>query len=182
MGGGPLLPGRGSAYHTVMAVPPKGRLFWPLLSVLLLTDCATKELVEQRLVAWVPHEVVGQYLRFTLAYNPGAAMNLNVGPYSRIIFSVAAIVAVSLLASMYRRTESQATATVVALAMVIGGAIGNLLDRLRSARGVVDFIDVGVGSWRFWTFNVADIGVSIGALLLAWELSRRADEERATPQ
>jgi signal peptidase II len=49
---------------------------------------------------------------------------------------------------------------------------GNLLDRLRSERGVVDFIDLGVGSVRFWTFNVADVGVSIGATLLAvvlWE-------------
>jgi signal peptidase II len=158
-----------------MAVSRKSRLFWPLLTILLLTDCATKELAERHLVTWVPHEIVGQYLRFTLAYNPGAALSLDVGPHSRIIFSGAAVVAVALLAAMYRRTDSRAPVTVVALAMVMGGAIGNLFDRLRSTRGVVDFIDVGVGSWRLWTFNVADVGVSIGALLLAWQLSRAAD-------
>ena len=52
------------------------------------------------------------------------------------------------------------------LALIAGGALGNLLDRLRSVRGVVDFIDVGIGDSRFWTFNVADSGVTCGAILL----------------
>jgi signal peptidase II len=67
---------------------------------------------------------------------------------------------------------------VVALALVTGGAVGNLLDRLRSPRGVVDFIDIGVGDIRFWTFNVADVGVSIGAVLLAVVLLQQ-EAERA---
>jgi signal peptidase II len=159
-----------------MGFPRKARLFWPLLASLLLADCATKDLAEKHLVAWVPHEIVGDYVRFTLAYNPGAAMSFHLGPYSRVIFSVAALVAVAVLGSIYRRTDSRATWTIIALAMVMAGAIGNLLDRLRSARGVVDFIDLGIGQWRFWTFNVADIGVSIGAVLLAWQLSRAEAE------
>ena len=53
-----------------------------------------------------------------------------------------------------------------ALALVCGGAIGNILDRLRYEAGVVDFIDIGIGSHRFWIFNVADSAVSIGAVLL----------------
>jgi signal peptidase II len=61
---------------------------------------------------------------------------------------------------------------------VTGGAIGNLVDRLRSARGVVDFIDVGFpdGGWRFYIFNVADSAVSIGAVLLAIILFRRTED------
>jgi len=58
----------------------------------------------------------------------------------------------------------------IALALIAAGALGNLLDRLRSARGVVDFIDVGIGDTRFWTFNVADSGVTMGALLLMFVL------------
>jgi signal peptidase II len=54
-----------------------------------------------------------------------------------------------------------------ALVLIVAGAIGNLVDRLRWDGGVVDFIDVGVGGWRFWTFNVADSAVTIGAILLA---------------
>jgi signal peptidase II len=55
---------------------------------------------------------------------------------------------------------------------VAGGALGNALDRLRSARGVVDFIDVGVGAARFWTFNVADMAITVGAIFLVIALSR----------
>src|SRR5262249_12676571 len=124
------------------------------------------------LVPWVPERVVGDIFRFTLAYNQGAAMSLFAGPHSRLILCAIAMIAVSGLLVMYRRTDPKATGTVLALALVTGGAIGNLLDRLRSGRGVIDFIDLGVGDLRFWTFNVADIGVSIGAILLAWQLSR----------
>ncbi|HEX7024749.1 MAG TPA: signal peptidase II, partial [Gemmatimonadales bacterium] len=67
----------------------------------------------------------------------------------------------------------------VALALVAGGAMGNLLDRVRSPLGVVDFIDVGIGDTRFWTFNLADLGVTAGALLLAavlWRDDKRAED------
>lgn len=58
------------------------------------------------------------------------------------------------------------------LALVASGALGNLLDRVRSPRGVVDFIDVGVGSWRFWTFNLADAAIVAGGVLLVSALQR----------
>jgi signal peptidase II len=68
---------------------------------------------------------------------------------------------------------------VVSLALVCGGAIGNLIDRIRWNRGVVDFLDVGVGGTRWPTFNVADMAVSIGAFLLAivlWAEDRAPQE------
>jgi signal peptidase II len=69
----------------------------------------------------------------------------------------------------------------LALGLVAGGAAGNLIDRVRSARGVVDFLDVGIGAHRWPTFNVADIAVSCGALALAVSLwredARRAETE-----
>jgi signal peptidase II len=55
----------------------------------------------------------------------------------------------------------------------VGGRGGNLVDRIRSPLGVVDFIDIGLSSWRFWTFNVADSAVTVGAIVLAWSLSAR---------
>jgi signal peptidase II len=67
----------------------------------------------------------------------------------------------------------------LALALASGGATGNLIDRIREPRGVVDFIDIGVGTVRFWTFNVADSAVTIGALLLAWVLWH--EERSGTP-
>lgn len=155
-----------------MLMTPKARLFLPVLASLLLADCTTKDLARTHLVPSVPEAVVGDVVRFTLAYNPGAAMSLPLGPHSRVILSVIAMLAVVVLLGLYRKTDPRHTLTLVALAMVTGGAIGNLLDRLRSPRGVVDFIDLGVGSVRFFTFNLADVGVCVGALLLAWRLTR----------
>jgi len=79
---------------------------------------------------------------------------------------------VAYLLMLLRQAPAQARAVPAALGMLAAGAIGNLIDRLRHDRGVVDFIDVGTASWRFWTFNVADIGVSCGAILLALLLWR----------
>ena len=59
------------------------------------------------------------------------------------------------------------------------GALGNLLDRIRSPRGVVDFIDVGIGDLRFWTFNLADVGITCGAVLLVLAFQRAGDREAA---
>jgi signal peptidase II len=152
----------------------KGALFWPLAFTLVLADCSTKRLAVEHLTPpHVPHDVVGDIVRLTLAYNPCAAMGLCIGPFSRWAFVVLTIVALAALWQLYRRAPTHDHRQIVALALVCGGAVGNLLDRLRSPRGVVDFIDIGVGDVRFWTFNVADVGVSIGAVLLAVVLWRQ---------
>lgn len=152
---------------------PKSRWFWPILGTLVLADCSTKELVETALAADPgPHPLMGEWLRVTLAYNPGAAMNLSFGDASRVVFGGFAVAAILALLVLYRRTAPEARLRAASLALVAGGAMGNLLDRLRSPLGVVDFIDVGIGDARFWTFNVADIGVTVGAVLLAMVLWR----------
>jgi signal peptidase II len=160
----------------------KTRWFWPVFATVLLADCSTKELVVSAFGA-VPgsHPLLGQLLRITLAYNPDAAMNFSIGGSSRVVFGSLALLALVALFRLYHLTRSDAVLRAVALALVAGGALGNLLDRLRSAQGVVDFIDVGVGPARFWIFNIADLGVTVGALLLALVLWRedRAREARA---
>lgn len=141
----------------------------------------SKLLAERQLPRNVPREVLGEAVRFTLAYNPGAAFSMSVGAYSRWIFGGFAVVALVVLWRLYRMTGAGARAgdrlRVFALGLAFGGAAGNLLDRIRSTAGVVDFIDIGFGDVRFWTFNVADSAVTVGALVLAWSLSR---EERET--
>ncbi len=157
----------------------KARWFWPVLATLVLADCSTKQLVVAELSGNPgPHSVLGEFLRVTLAYNQDAALSLSFGGSgtSRLILSTIAVVAVLGLLLLYRRTPPDAALRATALAMVAGGALGNLLDRVRSPRGVVDFIDMGIGDARFYTFNVADVGVTIGAILLAFVLWR---EDRA---
>ncbi|HUF27105.1 MAG TPA: signal peptidase II [Gemmatimonadaceae bacterium] len=149
----------------------RARLFWSVFAVVVALDVLTKYIAVQRLVPErIPHPVLGDALRFTLVYNPGAAFGLNVGDYSRIVFIVLTIGALAILGRLYVQTRPGDNARLVALALVCAGAIGNLVDRLRSPRGVVDFIDVGVAGWRWPTFNVADMAVSTGAFLLAWVL------------
>ena len=94
-------------------------------------------------------------------------------------FIVLAVAMLCGLVLYYRRLPpgNNGVAT-VALALIGGGAAGNLLDRLRSSRGVVDFIDIGVGDVRFWTFNLADAGVFCGAMLLLLVLSRADSDGR----
>jgi signal peptidase II len=144
----------------------KAHLFWPLLLALVLADCGSKRVAEETLTPHTPHEVVGDVVRFTLGYNPGAAFGMNVGDASRAVFITLTLLALVALGAMYRATPAERRLEVVALALITGGAVGNLVDRVR-AGAVVDFIDVGVGNVRFWTFNLADAGITIGAILLA---------------
>ena len=146
-------------------------VFWPVVAFVAVLDIVTKAIAVRALVPQrVPHEVFGEYVRLTLVYNPGAAFGLNLGPQSRWIFTVLTLVALVILWRLYRSTQRGDVVRVLALSLVCAGAIGNLLDRLRSDLGVVDFLDVGVGATRWPTFNVADMAVSVGAVLLAWVL------------
>jgi signal peptidase II len=152
----------------------KAFAFWPVLLGLIALDCTTKNLAVQKLSpAHVPHRVIGDVVRFTLAYNPHAAMGLSLGSYSRVGFALLAAVMLGGLVVYRRQISAQNSAAVVALALIGGGAAGNMMDRVRSSLGVVDFIDVGVGNTRFYTFNLADAGVFCGTLLLLLVLMRQ---------
>jgi signal peptidase II len=156
----------------------KHLLFWPILLAVLGGDYATKQLAVAHLSPpYIPHEVLGDVVRLTLAFNQGAAMGLSLGIHSRWIFGLLAVIALAIILRFVRGTPGNAVARTVALALIAGGALGNLLDRIRSARGVVDFIDVGIGHLRFWTFNVADSAVTCGAILLALLLVREDRQE-----
>ena len=165
----------------MIRVSRKTRVFWPICLLLVLVDCTSKNLVVERLgMSEVSQRVAGEIVRFTLSFNRDAAMGLSMGAFSRIGFALAACVAIAVLAPVYRRTPPGRTSQLVALALICGGAAGNLIDRLRSARGVIDFIDVGFGAHRFWIFNLADAGLTIGATMLAL-LLWRADQEESSP-
>jgi signal peptidase II len=83
---------------------------------------------------------------------------------------------------MYKQTSPDDRLQIASIALICGGAVGNLLDRVRSPRGVVDFIDIGIGSHRFWTFNIADMAVTIGTATLTWILCARASREERGPR
>jgi signal peptidase II len=158
----------------------KGTLFWTLIATIVVIDVVTKFIARSTLVPYrMPREVIGEWVRFTLVFNQGAAFGLHLGPWSRQIFLLLTVVALFILGRLYKDTRPGDRLRIIALGLVCGGAIGNLIDRIKSPLGVVDFLDMGFGNWRWPTFNVADIAVTTGAILLAWALwgEDRAREE-----
>jgi signal peptidase II len=162
-------------------LPKRTRIFWPLLISVFVTDCTTKRAAVESLSPGTPHEVVGGTVRFTLTFNNSAAMGISAGGHGKKILGIVGLMVAGLLGMWYRRSGSRNALLSGALALVIAGALGNAWERLLSPRGVVDFIDVGVGALRFWTFNVADISVTVGAGLLALALWRGENTEGNRP-
>jgi signal peptidase II len=157
----------------------KAALLLAILGGVLALDISTKLLVQQNFHLYQQVDLIGEYVRLTYIYNPGAAFGIQVGRYSREIFLVLSLVALVALLAMYWYTPASDRVRLMAIALICGGAIGNLIDRIRSEAGVVDFIDVGVGATRWPVFNIADMAVTTGAIILALSLWR---EEQRTPE
>lgn len=164
-----------------MTMRPKHATFLAALLPLLLVDRVTKALAMARLAPNIPQDVAGGIVRFTLLFNRDAAMNISLGSWSRWGFATIAVLGVFIMLRQLKLAAPGDRVRALALGLITAGAIGNLIDRLRWDRGVIDFIDVGFGNHRFWTFNVADAGVTVGAVMLAWIFGREhkgRDERR----
>jgi len=146
------------------------RRFTGVVLVVLILDLATKLAAEVWLRRYVGIPILGDFFQLRLVYNPGAAFGINVGSASRWVFMGLSVAALFVLGGMLRSTREGDRVRLYALALICAGAAGNLVDRVRSARGVVDFLDFTFGSFHFPTFNVADSAVTCGAALLALSL------------
>jgi signal peptidase II len=111
--------------------------------------------------------VLGDFLRITLTHNTGAAFGLF--PGARTAFVVASLVAAAGLVYAHHVLPPADRARRLPMALILGGSLGNLVDRLRLGQ-VTDFLDVGLGELRWPTFNLADVAVVAGALSLALAL------------
>lgn len=154
-------------------------VFWGAAAGVILLDVITKHLAVANL-SRVPVRVLGDWFTFTLVYNRGAAFGINVGEHSRWVFMILALVALGVLGMMVSQTPSQQRVRLLTLGLICGGAVGNLIDRVRSARGVVDFLDINIGWFHWPTFNVADMAVSCGAIALAmilWSDGKQQQED-----
>lgn len=140
------------------------RFYW-LAIVVVIADQLTK-LWAVRALALEPITLAPVF-NLALAYNTGAAFGFLSGAsgWQNIFFiAVAAVVGAGIL-YMLRRLKPDETQVAAALWLILGGAAGNLMDRLRLGH-VVDFLDFHIGAWHFPTFNVADSAITIGAMLL----------------
>ena len=134
--------------------------------VVLLVDQCTKLLADAMLTLHQQVAVI-PFIALYKAYNPGAAFSFlsDASGWQRWFFVVLAVIVIGVLLVWLRRLSARETGTSLALALILGGAAGNLIDRLVYGY-VIDFIDVYYGSWHWPAFNVADAAISAGAFLL----------------
>ena len=145
-----------------------------------VVDRVTKIAVSAGLPAGSSVDVVGPWVRISYVTNSGAAFGLL--PERTTLLSILSVAAVLAIVYYYRRLAADSRLIAATLGMQLGGAIGNLVDRIGQGY-VVDFVDVGVPNGpRFWAFNVADSSIVVGIIavtvLLWWQERRQARDPR----
>lgn len=154
--------------------PQRAQLVWLFLLAfaIILLDQLTKALVSAQLEYAVPHTVFPGF-DLVLAHNYGAAFSLfaDSGGWQRWgLTGIAVAASVFIVVWLFRLPPKQMLLG-AALACILGGALGNLCDRVLLGY-VVDFISVYHGEWRFATFNVADVSLNVGAFLIILDIVR----------
>ncbi len=142
-------------------------LRWIWLAVLIVAlDQLTKFLIEPWLAGQPPLVVIPGFANLVLVYNTGAAFSLlsSASGWQRWLFTGLAVVISALIIYWLRKTPRGEWTTALPLAMILGGAMGNLIDRLRFGH-VIDFVDLYYGDWHWPAFNVADASISVGAVV-----------------
>jgi signal peptidase II len=152
-------------------MPPRLRLMAPWLMVALViavVDQGTKAVIEQALQPGESRPVTS-FFNLVLAYNRGAAFSFlsEASGWQRYAFIAVALAAVALIVWLLSRYGTE-TLFCASLALILGGAVGNLWDRALLGH-VVDFLDFHAGGWHWPAFNVADSAITVGAVLLIWD-------------
>jgi signal peptidase II len=158
-------------------------IFGLIFPVIMVLDLITKRWALEALAAGRRMELLGGLLPLTLAFNRGAAFGIRIGEDSRWFFVPVTMIALVLLGMLLVQAKKGDHLRAISLSLVVAGAVGNLYDRVRWSRGVVDFIGpVNLGFANFPIFNVADIAITCGAGLLAVSFWLEEREERRAAQ
>jgi signal peptidase II len=149
-----------------------GTLMWWLIAVIVLADQATKLMVQRYIPLFDAVAVVPGFVDLVHIHNAGVAfglMNDMTHPFRNVLTTTLALAALAGIVFYARQIRPEERLARTGLSLILGGAVGNLIDRVRLGH-VVDFIDVYQGDWHFWAFNVADAAISCGAALIFIEL------------
>lgn len=139
---------------------------------IIVLDQATKEVVLRAIPSNTTIQVINGFFNLTHIYNPGGAFGLmaNLSPMWRsLIFLFISSLAVGFIFYLYKKIPAQYTWLAAAFALILGGAIGNLIDRIRFGM-VVDFLDFYLGTLHWPAFNVADSAISVGIGIFLYHL------------
>ncbi len=144
--------------------------------LVVFIDQLTKYIVKSRMELGESFDILGSFLRFTFVENKGLAFSIKVSNLG--IFTGLSIVA-SIIVLYYIYKYKDEVMTYMPLSLIFGGAIGNLIGRVLYSK-VVDFIDVGLSSYRWPVFNIADSAVFIGLvwfLIISWQAGDELQDE-----
>lgn len=147
---------------------PKG-VFLFLSLLVLVADQWSKWLVERHLPLHQPMEIIPGFLNFTHVQNTGVAFGLFADSGSSrgpLILTALGLLALAVVGLYFWRTPSRDRLMLTSLALILGGAVGNLMDRVATG-SVTDFIDAYIGTYHWHTFNVADSAITVGICLMA---------------
>jgi signal peptidase II len=150
-----------------LTIPTRLRFLWLTLAVVLL-DRATKAWFESQTAEGWRHEVIHHFLYLVRASNPGIAFSFfadSTSPWTRILLIAGSVVVIAVLAWLLVAGTGGGWMTAVGLALLLGGATGNVTDRILHG-AVTDFFEVWFGSYHYPAFNVADSAITIGATLI----------------
>ena len=143
-----------------------------IAGTILVVDQIVKVIVRSRLDLFESVVVIPGFLNMTRVHNTGAAfglMNTVDFPYKTLVVALIATAALSGLALYAATLDPGQRLSRLGLAFIIGGAAGNLIDRLAYGY-VLDFVDAYYGSWHFWAFNVADAAITVGVALMILDI------------
>jgi signal peptidase II len=153
-----------------------------ILLLVLVADIATKRWALEALSHGMTVNGWGGFVPMTLAFNTGIAFGLDIPEAGRVILIAASVFVVIMLAGLFRTARPDDYVRLVAVSLVTAGAIGNLIDRVRWEGGVVDFIGpYNLGFMHWPIFNVADMAITTGAILLGLSLWREEAQAAASP-
>jgi signal peptidase II len=154
-----------------MSLLARLRYLWLTLAVVFL-DRATKAWFESHTTEGWRHEVVRHFIYLVRASNPGMAFSFfadSTSPWTRIILIAGSIIVIAVLAWFLVAGHSGGRLTAAGLALLLGGATGNVTDRILHG-AVTDFFEVWFGSYHYPAFNVADSAITIGAVLIIFDI------------
>ena len=150
-----------------MTLPSRLRWLW-LTIVVVFLDRLTKALIESRTVEGWRHELVHNFIYLVHTRNPGIAFSIFAderSPWMRLILIGGSLLVIAVVAWLLVTGRAGGVYTAAGLALLLGGATGNLADRILHG-GVTDFFEVWFGTYRYPAFNVADSAITIGAILV----------------
>ena len=148
----------------------KGAYLMLSLAIVVL-DQWTKWWVEQNLPLHEPMKILPGFLNFTHVRNTGVAFGMFAGGGSSgtLVLTALGLLALAVVAVYFWRTASSDRLMLTSLALILGGAVGNLMDRM-AAGFVTDFIDAYIGTYHWHTYTVADSAITIGIVLMAFDV------------